>query len=128
MKKFITSVILLLTVLIAAPASVSHAYSIIPSSDCTGAAATSAVCEGRHTTTNPLTGSNGLFLKIANIIALLAGAAAVIIILLAGLRLVQSGGSSEDVAGARRSIIYASVGLVVIVIARLLIGLALSAV
>ena len=122
------SVVLSFAFLVAAPAGVGQAYSIIPRSDCTGAAATSAVCEGRHNTTNPLTGSNGLFLKIANIIALLAGAAAVIIILLAGLRLVQSGGSAEDITGARRSIIYAAVGLVVIVIARLLIGLALSAV
>ena len=93
---------------------------------CNGAGSASAVCQDKNNKTNPLTGSDGLILKVANIIAIFAGVAAVIIIILAGLRFVTSAGSSEDVAGARRTIIYASVGLVVIVVARALIGLVIG--
>jgi hypothetical protein len=128
MKRLLASIGLILTLLAAAPMGVSQAYNVLPASDCQGAAASSAVCEGRNNKTNPLIGANGLFGKIANIVALIAGVAAVIIIILAGLRLVQSGGSSEDVAGARRAILYAIIGLIVIVLARALIGLALNAI
>jgi hypothetical protein len=128
MKKLFASIAVAIALLAAAPVGISSAYSLVPASDCSGNAAQSAVCEGRNNKTNPLIGANGLLSKIANIVAVIAGVAAVIIIILAGLRLVQSGGSSEDVAGARRSIIYAIVGLVVIVLARALIGLALNAI
>lgn len=92
-----------------------------------GAASQSAVCQDSGGTANPLTGGSGLLAKIASIIAVIAGMAAVIIIVLGGYRLITSGGSSENVAGARRSIIYAAVGLVIIVIARLIIGIILNA-
>jgi hypothetical protein len=126
MKKLFASLALCFMLLIAAPVGVGHAQ-LIPKADCSGAAASSAVCEGQNNTTNPLTGTNGLLLKVANIVAVIAGAAAVIIIILAGLRYVQSSGNTEDIAGARRTIVYAIVGLVVIVLARVLVGLALSA-
>lgn len=77
--------------------------------------------------TNPLTGQDGLILKVANIIAIVAGAAAVIIIVLAGLRYVTSGGSAEDISGAKRTIIYAIVGLLVIAMSRFILGLIMSA-
>lgn len=97
---------------------------------CDGSGANSTVCTDAKQQvgkSNPLTGSDGLILKVANIIAVIAGLAAVIIIILAGLRFIQSGGNAEDVAGARRSILYASVGLVVIVVARTILGLILNA-
>lgn len=75
---------------------------------------------------DPLTGSDGLIIKIANVVAAVAGIAAVIIIILAGMRMVTSGGSSEDITGGRRTIIYALVGLVVIVLARAIVGLILG--
>jgi hypothetical protein len=65
-------------------------------------------------------------MKIVNIVAIVAGFAAVLIIILGGLRYIQSGGSTEDVAGAKRAIIYAIVGLVVIVLGRTIIALVLK--
>jgi hypothetical protein len=40
--------------------------------------------------------------------------------------MVTSGGSTEDIAGARRALIYAVVGLIVIALARVIIGLILG--
>jgi hypothetical protein len=51
---------------------------------------------------------------IINIVAVVAGAAAVIIILIAGFTYTTAGGNSDDTKNARNRIIYASVGLVII--------------
>ncbi len=87
----------------------------------------SSVCsdaqkQQQHANQNPLTGTNGLIMKVTNLIALIAGFVAVMMIVLAGLRFVQSGGSSDDVAAAKRMLIYSMVGIVVIVLGRVIIG------
>ncbi len=85
-----------------------------------------AVCKDSSSTSDPVSGPNGVVIKITNIIATVAGVAATIILILAGLRYIQSSGNTDDVAGARRTIIYATVGLVVIVLARTLIVLVVA--
>lgn len=113
-------------VLLLVPAA--GAWSPFSGVDCSKAP-DSAVCADKDQTSNPLLpqpGDKGLIMKIVDIIALIAGAAAVIIIIISGLRFIQAGGNAEDIAGARRGIIYAIVGIVVIVLARELIFLVLS--
>jgi len=90
-------------------------------------ASDSAVCQDRGKGgKNPLTGNDGIVMNVINILAVVAGIAAVIIIVLAGLKMVQASGSTDDIASARRTIIYAIVGLVVIVLSRSLLALVLS--
>lgn len=127
-RRFVAAVALVLVVVTASAPAMTAAWAPFGNVGCNrGANAdSSAVCKDKGASSDPLTGSDGLILKITNLVAIIAGIAAVIIIILAGLRFVTAGGSSEDIAGARRTIIYASVGLVVIVIGRLLIGLILS--
>lgn len=91
---------------------------------CNGAAAASPVCHAP--TTDPLTGNNGVIVKATNIIALVAGVAAVIIIILAGIRFILSSGDSAKTGQARETIIYASVGLAVIVLSRTIITFIVS--
>ncbi len=86
----------------------------------------SAICKDKGTTTNPLTGSNGLIVKITQIIAIIAGAAAVLVIIISGLRFVLSDGDSSQATNARNSILYAVVGLIIIVIAASIISLVMS--
>jgi hypothetical protein len=67
---------------------------------------------------DPLTGPGGLLTTVTNLIAYAAGIVAVAIIIIAGGRLVISRGDSAKVVTARQTIVYALVGLVVIIIAR----------
>lgn len=62
--------------------------------------------------------------KVANIIAYIAGAVAVIMIMYGGFLFIISDGSSDKVSKARQTILYAAVGLVVIIMARILINFA----
>jgi hypothetical protein len=125
LKMLLVTLGMLAPMMFAPAASAAGTWNPFGRVDCSSARE-SAICQERGTVKDPVTGPNGLLAKITNLIAILAGVAAVIIIILAGLRFVQSGGSSEDVAGARRALIYATVGLVVIVLARALIFLVLS--
>lgn len=91
---------------------------------CNGPAASSPVCHAP--TSDPLTGNNGIIVKATNLIALIAGIAAVIMIIVAGIKFITSQGDSGSVGEARKTIIYASVGLVVIVLARTIITYVVS--
>jgi hypothetical protein len=91
---------------------------------CSGAAAASPVCHAP--TSDPLTGSNGILVKATNIIALVAGVAAVIMIIVAGIKFITSQGDSGSVGEARKTIIYACVGLAVIVLAKTIITYVVS--
>jgi hypothetical protein len=81
-------------------------------------AANSAFCNETTNKTNNITGAGGVIVKAVNIISIVAGIAAVIVIVIAGLRYVLSAGDSNATAGAKSMIIYALVGLVVIVLAQ----------
>lgn len=93
---------------------------------CTGTGAGSAVCQektkGQSPTNNVLYGPNGTLMLAANILSFLVGIAAVIIIIISGIKYMLSQGDSGKIQAAKNTIIYAAVGLVVVVISRSLIA------
>lgn len=104
------------------------AYAWSPFGDaCTNGGTGSTVCstEGGNTN-NTIAGSDGLIMKVVNVVALVGGIAAVIIIIISGLRFVTSGGSSDGVAGARRALTYSVIGIVIIILARTLVAFILG--
>jgi hypothetical protein len=80
----------------------------------------SAVCVSK-TGQDPLTGTDGLLVKITSIVAFVAGAAAIIVIIVGSIKFITSGGDSNRISNARNTILYALVGLVVIVFAQTLV-------
>jgi hypothetical protein len=77
----------------------------------------SPICENSKNAKNDSAGNNAVLRAIksaANIIAFIGGVAAIIVIIISGLSLITSSGSSEQVANARRRIVYTAVGLAVI--------------
>lgn len=77
-------------------------------------------------TNNALTGPDGILTKVTNVIGFIAGIVAVVMIIIAGGKLVLSRGDSAKIVTARQQIIYALVGLVVIIVAREIIVFVLS--
>jgi hypothetical protein len=73
----------------------------------------SAVCQSNGGP-NPFTSSGGLIFGLAKVIAIFGGVAAVIVLVVGGFRYVTSNGDAEQVAQAKRTIIYALIGLIVI--------------
>ncbi|PSO43827.1 hypothetical protein BRC21_02340 [Candidatus Saccharibacteria bacterium SW_7_54_9] len=64
-------------------------------------------------TPEKLLGSDGVFETVANILLLVTGAVAVIMLIIGGFRYVVSGGDSNAVQGAKDTILYAIIGIVV---------------
>lgn len=115
-------------VLFAAVSFGQHAYaaSFNPfAKTCDADTAGAAGCPQTPITENPITGPNGIISKVANIIAAVGGVVAVAMIVYGGLQMILSGGESQKVANGRNIIIYSAVGIVVIIMARAIIGFVL---
>lgn len=89
---------------------------------------TTSACEGigiAGGTCNPTTGESAISKivnTVINILSLVVGAISVIMIIVGGLRYVTSAGDSSKTVAARNTIIYAVVGLVVVIFARAIVS------
>lgn len=106
-----------------------HAYTFDPfAKTCDADTADTAGCAGRpiNPGENPIYGPNGIVNKVANIIAAIGGVIAVAMIVYGGLQMILSGGESQKVSNGRNIIIYSAVGIVIIIMARVIIGFVLN--
>jgi hypothetical protein len=84
----------------------------------TGGSGATGVCNG----TQGISSGLGTIAKTAiNIISILVGIVAVIMIIFAGFKYITSGGESNGVTSAKNSLIYAIVGLVIVVLAQAIV-------
>lgn len=64
--------------------------------------------------------------QIVNVFSIIVGIAAVIMIIVGGFRYITSGGDSNNVSGAKNTLIYAIVGLIVVALAQFIVHYVLS--
>jgi hypothetical protein len=85
--------------------------------------ADSATCNSavKPNGSNPLTGKDGVLLKVARIVAVIAGFSAIIIIIIAGFSYITAGGDAAKAKKAREALVGALVGLFIIAIASVII-------
>jgi uncharacterized membrane protein len=69
----------------------------------------------------------GIAKTVVNIMSLIVGIVAVIMIIYGGLRYITSGGDSNSVGGAKNTLIYAIIGLVIVALAQLIVHFVLNA-
>jgi hypothetical protein len=70
-------------------------------------------------------GENGIATKIVQTIVFVTAAISVLVIMIGGFRYIISAGDSSGIEGAKNSIIYALVGLVVAVLAQVIVSFVL---
>jgi len=68
----------------------------------------------------------GLAKKIINIFSIVVGSVSVIMIIVGGFRYVISGGDSNGVSGAKNTIMYAIIGLVIVLFAQIIVKFVLT--
>jgi hypothetical protein len=78
------------------------------------------------TGTNPLYGPEGIITRAANGLSLAAGIIAILVIIVAGVKMSLSTGDSGKIKSSRDSIIYASVGLMVAILAQAIVRFVLN--
>jgi len=86
-----------------------------------------AQCAKAQSAKDNLFAENGIFATIANTLIFLVGAVAVIMLIVGGLRYVISNGDSKAVEGAKNTILYSIVGIVVAVISFALVQFVINA-
>jgi hypothetical protein len=86
-----------------------------------------ASCSQGTSAKSNLFGNGGIFTTVANTLIFLVGAISVIFLIIGGLRYVVSNGDAKAVEGAKNTILYAIVGVVVAVISYALVAFVISA-
>lgn len=76
--------------------------------------------------TDATTKINNIIHTIVNLLSVLVGIVAVVMIIIGGLRYITSGGNDTSVTGAKNTILYAIVGLVVVALAQIIVHFTLS--
>lgn len=69
---------------------------------------------------------NDIIATVINIFSLVVGVVSVIMIIIGGLKYITSGGDSGNVTGAKNTIMYAIVGLVIVALAQIIVKFVLS--
>jgi hypothetical protein len=84
---------------------------------------TPVICNDNSTgsKTNPLTGSSGILTQVTSIVLYVVGIAAVIMVIVSGIRMATSNGDPQAFSSARTGLIYALIGLVIAVLARVIV-------
>jgi cytochrome bd-type quinol oxidase subunit 2 len=78
------------------------------------------------TTQGDASNLNTLIAKIVNIFSVIVGVAAVIMIIYGGFKYITSGGDSGNVSGAKNTILYAIIGLVIVALAQFVVKFVLT--
>jgi len=130
-RRILLSAFVLGCCLLASPISVQAKDILGSAAECNNASAgtgSSAVCTDNGTVkSNP--NDDPIVDKlqdIAKIIAFIAGAAAIILILVGSLQYITSNGDSNKIKGARDTVIYSLIGLVVVFLAATIIEFVLN--
>ena len=71
---------------------------------------------------------NNIIHSIVNILSVIVGVVAVIMIIIGGFRYVTSAGNPESTKGARNTIVYAIIGLVIVALAQIIVHFVLNSV
>jgi TRAP-type C4-dicarboxylate transport system permease small subunit len=130
-KRLLASILLIGCCLLATPLSVQAADILGSSAECNNGSydtGSSAICTDNgavqgNKNDDPVVDK---LRDITSIIAIIAGAAAILLLLVGSIQYITSNGDSNKVGSAKNTIIYALVGLVVIVLAVSIIELILS--
>lgn len=132
LKSYVLAIIALLT--FAAPLAVPMAASAASGgcsnnitsgvgSGATDAAGSTVDCQS---TTAGSSSVSGLAKKIVNIFSIIVGAVAIIMLIFGGFKYITSGGESGRVSGAKNTIVYAIIGLIIVALAQLIVHFVLA--
>lgn len=69
---------------------------------------------------------SSLIASIINIFSLVVGVVAVVMIIIGGFRYITSGGDSGNVSGAKNTILYALIGLVIVALSQIIVRFVLT--
>lgn len=107
--------------------TVASADDLITAPLCSGAnldaTGTQTTCDDKNATVG---GFQETLANIINIISIAVGVVAVIMIIFGGFKYITSGGASEKVTGAKNTILYGLIGLIIVALAQIIVKFVLN--
>jgi hypothetical protein len=125
MSRLIFVIALLLTLLLPM-AKVSAQDQFDPYEEACLQAPESEVCQIRQNPENPLSGEEGILVKVLNVFSFVIGVTSVLMVILGGLKYITSNGDSTAITNAKNTILYALIGLVVFLFSQVIIRFVIS--
>lgn len=115
MKHFVASIVLAAILLCGVSVSVAHAVNPLDEACGLSGASGASLCEENTATKGKdrVTGTGGIIPTIFKWVVRLVGIVSIIMIMVGGFRYITSGGDTSAIKGAKETIIYALVGLIV---------------
>lgn len=120
MKRLILAIATLLCLAIV-PATASAAYDPLTHACGSGGGANGSSACSADGSKDPISGKNGILMKVSGVLATIGGLVAVIIIVVAGFSYITSAGDAQKANNARSAIIGAIIGLVIIAAAETIV-------
>lgn len=110
---------------------------LVPSAALAADQISSGLCAGSNLNASQTTGCtvdsatankkiNDILTLVINIFSLVVGVVSVIMIIIGGLKYITSGGEASNISGAKNTIIYAIVGLVIVALAQFIVHFVLG--
>jgi hypothetical protein len=129
-KQIILGLVLVASALFlqAAPIAAAFTQQTINSGLCAGSSgevsdsAAAANCNSSDATDK----INNLIQTIVNLLSAIVGFVAVVMIIVGGLRYITSGGNDTSVTGAKNTILYAIIGLIIVALSQLIVHFVLN--
>lgn len=79
-----------------------------------------------NSSTDPEEKINSLISDVINIFSIVVGVVSVVMIIIGGFKYITSGGDSGNVTGAKNTIMYAIIGLVIVALAQVIVNFVLA--
>ena len=102
--------------------SVAHAAATCDPANSSNIIASGAACAAPTGSADNLFVAGGIFQQISNTLIFLVGAIAVIMLIIGGLRYVTSNGEASSIKGAKDTITYAIIGIIVAILSFALVS------
>jgi hypothetical protein len=120
-RRIIATVALAMFCMLAAPLPAQAFSTFNPGgTNCAGDKASTAACSA--SSANPISGQDGLIIKISGIVSFVAGGLAVIMIVYGAIKYVTANGEASNIQSAKNTIIYSLVGLACIILVQTIIN------
>ena len=125
LKSFVAALVLVTSLVTLSPAASVLAAGGSNDQACAAIQAVnpSATCDSKQKSQSAIT---KILRTVLNLISLIAGVIAVIMLIIGGLKYITSQGEAAATAGAKNTIIYAVIGLVIVAFAQLIVKFVLA--
>lgn len=100
---------------------VAHAQTPVSEGLCDGIGAADPNADGCGGVDEGNDAINNIISTVVNLLSIVVGAVSVIMIIIGGLRYITSGGDAGNVQSAKNTILYAIVGLIIVVFAQVIV-------